>query len=173
MNGMKVTSQAIVVSILMLTSATTAGSQATTLTQKLSQETQARGYWADTSGLTWAAKDSDKAVSWDGAMKYCRKLRLAGYSDWRLPTIVELRDIYDAGLETPGRAGYGKGRPFTWHVKGGLFLRDHEWSSARGLDDRGHPTGFAWYFDFNSGEAFNYDEPSASKRALCVRRASE
>jgi hypothetical protein len=134
------------------------------------RNTQVRGYWVDTSGLMWAAKDSDKAVSWGGAMKYCRKLRLAGYSDWRLPTIYELHDIYDAGLESPGRAGYGKGRPFTWHVEGGLFLTDHEWSSNRTLDDRGHPSGFAWYFDFNSGEALNYDEPSAGKRALCVRR---
>jgi hypothetical protein len=128
-----------------------------------------RGYWVDTSGLMWAARDSDKAVSWGGAMRYCRKLRLAGYSDWRLPTTYELHDIYDPDLESPGRAGYGKGRPFTWHVEGGLFLRDHEWSSNRGLDDRGHPSGFAWYFDFNSGEALNYDEPSAGKRALCVR----
>ena len=103
------------------------------------------------------------------ATQYCQKLRLAGYSDWRLPKIYELQDIYDADLETPGLAGPGKGRNFTWHVEGGLLLSGDEWSSTRGLDDRGHPSGYAWYFDFNEGQRFNVDEPSAGKRALCVR----
>lgn len=59
------------------------------------RETQIRGYWVNTSELMWAGKDSGKDVNWGKAMKYCRSLRLAGYSDWRLPAINELRDIYD------------------------------------------------------------------------------
>ena len=137
------------------------------------RETQTRGYWVDTSDLMWAGKDSGKEVNWGNAIKYCRDLRLAGYSDWRLPTINELRDIYDPNLYSSGLAGPSKhSRPFTWHVEGRLFLTGDEWSSNRGLDDRGHPNGFAWYFDFNEGKAANYDEPSAGKRALCVRLAS-
>jgi hypothetical protein len=138
------------------------------------RETQTRGYWLDTSELMWTGKDSGKEVNWSNAMRYCRDLRLAAYSDWRLPTINELRDIYDANLDSSGLAGPSlRSRAFTWHVKGSLFLRGHEWSSNRGLDDRGHPNGFAWYFDFNEGKAANYDEPSAGKHALCVRRATE
>jgi hypothetical protein len=44
-----------------------------------------RGFWIDPStGLMWAGKDNGKDVSWKGGVKYCRDLRLAGYSDWRL-----------------------------------------------------------------------------------------
>jgi hypothetical protein len=133
------------------------------------RHTRERGFWIDTSGLMWSGKDSGKELNWGNAVRYCRNLRLAGFSDWRLPKIYELQDIYHADLETPGLAGPGKGRDFTWHVQGGLFLTGDEWSSNRGVDDRGHPTGYAYYFDFNSGKALNYDEPSAGKRALCVR----
>lgn len=135
-------------------------------------ETQMRGFWIDTSGLMWAGKDNGKDVSWGKAMKYCRDLRLAGYSDWRLATLYELQDIYDANVETPGLTGSGKGRSFTWHVRGGLFLSGLEWSSSRNHDDRGHPSGSAPRFDFNNGRQFN--DPlgySNGKRALCVRRA--
>jgi hypothetical protein len=131
--------------------------------------TEARGFWADTSGLMWTGKDSGRDVNWSKAIKYCHSLRLAGFSDCRLPTIYELRGIYKADLESPGRAGYGRGREFTWHVEGGLFLTGDEWSSTRPLNERGRPSGYAWYFDFNAGKALNFDEPSAGKRALCVR----
>ena len=38
-------------------------------------------------GLMWTVKESDKEMSLDQAAKYCRNLRLGGYSDWRLPTV--------------------------------------------------------------------------------------
>ncbi|MBS1803987.1 MAG: DUF1566 domain-containing protein [Acidobacteria bacterium] len=133
-------------------------------------ETPSRAYWVDTSGLMWAGKDNGKDVSWQGATKYCRNLRLAGYSNWRLATIYELQDIYDVNFDSPGSAG--SGRTVSWHVKGNLFLTGYEWSSSRNHDERGKPSGSAPRFDFNSGKRFNdmlgY---STFKRALCVRKA--
>jgi hypothetical protein len=43
------------------------------------------------------------------------------------------------------------------------------------MDDRGHPSGYAWRFDFNEGRSFGGDEISfrSNKRALCVRRSGE
>jgi hypothetical protein len=121
----------------------------------------------------WTARDTGKDESWGKAMKYCRGLQLAGYSDWRLPTLVQLRTIYDSSIDAPGLAGPGKGRPFTWHVKGNLFLTGDQWSSDQRLDDRGRPSGFAWYFDFNDGRSSNqptgFPYPYNNKRALCVR----
>jgi hypothetical protein len=138
------------------------------------QETQARGFWIDPStALMWAGKDNGKDVSWKNAVKYCRNLRLAGYSDWRLATLAELGAIYDRSANAPGLAGSGKDNLFTYHVKGNLFLTGDEWSSEPRYDDRGHPTGYAWYFDFNEGRSDNDPSglpyPHSLMRALCVR----
>jgi uncharacterized protein DUF1566 len=158
--------------------ATIAGAQSSTEDRGLAQETQVRGYWVDPStGLMWAGKDNGKDISYYKGMKYCRNLRLAGYSGWRLATMFELQPLYDRSVEAPGRAGDGKGgnpRDFTWHVKGNLFLTGDQWSSGRILDDRGKPSGYGYYFDFNEGKS-NDDQLgySAGKRALCVRRSGE
>jgi hypothetical protein len=142
--------------------------------EKAAQEAQARGYWADSpTGLMWTAKDNGKDVSWKTAMKYCRNLRLAGYSDWRLANLVELQGIYDKTAEAPGLAGMHSEEPTTWHVKGEVFLTANEWSSNYRQDDRGHFSGYVYYFDFNEGKS--NDDPTGwpygyeSRRALCVR----
>jgi len=166
--------QARSVLILIFVAAMIAGAQAPTENRSLVHETQARGYWIDPStGLIWAGKDNGRDVSWKGAVKYCRNLRLAGYSNWRLATLAELGAIYDRNANAPGLAGPGKESPDTWHVKGNLFLTGNEWSSERRYDDRGRPNGYAWYFDFNEGRP--NDDPTgwpysfAMMRALCVR----
>jgi hypothetical protein len=143
----------------------------------LAQNTQSRGYWVDAStGLMWAGKDNGRDVMWKNAVKYCRDLRLAGYSDWRLATVEELKAIYDKNANAPGLMGpSGRGHPATWHVKGELFLTGNQWSSTQKTDDRGHPSGWAWRFDFNDGESFDGDEVTfqTNKRALCVRRSGK
>ena len=159
-----------VVLILLSVAALPAGAQSPANDEGLKQETQARGYWIDPStGLMWAGKDNGKDVSWKGAMKYCRNLRLAGYSDWRLPNMAELQPIYDKTANAPGLSGpQKKPRTDTWHVKGNLFLTGNQWSSNYPTDDRGRPSGYAYYFDFNSGKP-NEDEDGYGARALCVR----
>jgi Protein of unknown function (DUF1566) len=147
--------------------------QISTENRGVAQEIQIRGYWIDPStGLMWAGKDNGKDVNWKNAVKYCRALRLAGYSDWRLATLGELEGIYDKNANAPGLMGpSGKGTASTWHVKGNLFLTGNQWSSTQLGDDRGHPSGYAPRFDFNEGRVFNGDEITfyTNKRALCVR----
>ena len=163
--------------LLLLVSALIASAQSTPGSQGGTQDTQSRGFWADPStGLMWAAKDNGKDVSWNKAMKYCRDLRLSGYSDWRLATLSELEGIYDKNANTPGLARLGgpaKGSDFTWHVKGNLLLTGNQWSSSQRIDDRGHPNGYEWYFDFNEGRPNNdptgFPYPFTNRRALCVR----
>jgi Protein of unknown function (DUF1566) len=152
-------------------SATNPGAQPST---GPAQETPARGYWVDPStGLMWAAKDNGKDVSWGKAMKYCRKLRLAGYSDWRLATLAELGAIYDRNANAPGLTAMHDDVHTMWHVKGNLFLTGDEWSSERRYDDRGHPSGYEWYYNFNEGRSDNdpsgFPYSSTLMRALCVR----
>jgi len=119
----------------------------------------------------WTARDTGKNVSWKKAMRYCRDLRLVGYSDWRLANMAELQGIYDNSANVPGLAGpHKKPRTVTWHVKGNLFLTGDQWSSNYRMDDRGRPIEYAYYIDFNSGKPDD-DQGGYSygKRALCVR----
>ena len=170
-------SQATVFLILLSSITVSAAAQSSTKDQGSAQQTQVRGDWVDPStGLMWAGKDNGKDVSWKKAMKYCRDLRLAGYSDWRLASLVELNGIYDKNVNAPGLARLGgpaKGSAFTWHVKGNLFLTGNQWTSDRRSDDRGHPIGYAYYFDFNEGRSNNqptgFPYAFTGMRALCVR----
>ena len=116
--------RAEIAALLFSVSALMASAQSASDAQGDVQETQVRGYWIDPSTrLMWAAKDNGKDISWNGAKKYCRNLRLAGNSDWRLPNMAELQGIYDLHANAPGLAGYRKKlRDVTWHVKGNLFL---------------------------------------------------
>ena len=53
------------------------------------------GTVTDTStGLTWQ-KASSSGNTWEQALAYCESLNLGGHTDWRLPTIKELRSLVD------------------------------------------------------------------------------
>jgi len=136
-------------------------------------DTQAHGFWVDPpTGLMWAGKDNGSNINWKNAVKYCRDLRLAGYSDWRLATLPELEGIYDEHAHSSGQDGHpGTYARSIYHVNGGLFLTGTQWSSTRRMDDRGKPSGFAWRFSFHDGQSFGGDEEwfTTNKRALCVR----
>ncbi len=47
------------------------------------------------SDLVWQREDDNKYYSWQGAIDYCRSLKLAGCSNWRLPTMWELESLVD------------------------------------------------------------------------------
>jgi len=51
--------------------------------------------------LMWAQADNMGDITWHEAQMYCKTPPIAGYkySDWRLPTILELRTLYDKDLE--------------------------------------------------------------------------
>ena len=163
----------MIASLLLFVAALEGSAQSAARSESRTQDTHARGFGVDPStGLMWTARDNGKDVTWKQAMKYCRDLRLAGYSDWRLASIGELEGIYDIDANAPGFMGpSGKGTAATWHVKGDLFLTGNQWSSTQKIDDRGHPSGWASRFDFNEGRVFNGDEITfyTNKRALCVR----
>jgi uncharacterized protein DUF1566 len=163
--------------ILLFAAAIIAGAQSPA-NDGATQKTPGREYWTDPdTGLMWAGRDSGKDMSWKAAVKYCRDLRLAGYSGWRLADMFELQGIYDRTAEAPGLAGRHSEEPTTWHVKGNLFLTAYEWSDSYRKDDRGHFSGYVYYFDFNEGKSTDdptgWPYPFSFRRALCVRGSGD
>jgi len=158
-----------------------AGAQHSNWDPLLAQKTQAQGYWTDPStGLTWAAKDSEKRMSWHKAAKYCRKLRDAGYSDWRLASIDELESLVN--LRAYATEHVGSSDIFHWngdlHVNGGLLLAgDRHWSSTQVSDpDKQVSKTHFWAFDYREGKRMSGFEDWAegdTMHALCVRSAQK
>ncbi|MGD0888558.1 MAG: DUF1566 domain-containing protein [Acidobacteriaceae bacterium] len=132
------------------------------------QKAKTREYWFDAStDLMWADHDNGQDVSWKKAVSYCRDLRLAGYSDWTLPTIYQLLSINDSHAEVSGAT-----EVISSGWKGGLTLTGSPWSSERINDDRGKPSGYAFYVDWFHGQQMKDQLGySAHKRALCVRKS--
>lgn len=64
-------------------------------------------------GLMWTKQDSwndtGGCLNWIDAKKYVSRLTTAGYSDWRLPTIDELKTIFDQSYP-PRKGGYQNGK---------------------------------------------------------------
>ncbi len=113
--------------------------------------------WTDpATGLTWTKQDNGSDVNWNQANAYCFNMRLGGYTDWRLPTIDELQDIYDVNANVN-----------SYHVKGNLQLSEYwQWSSSSG-----NASGEAWRFTFSHGGRISGPLGfGGGKRALCVRR---
>ncbi len=149
-------SSAVLVLLSCLTVAVIANAQLSQGAAK--RESKIRDYWVDSStGLMWAGKDNGEDTKWGAAMNYCRGLRLAGYADWRLPTIDELQGVWD-------KDGYSG-------IKGQIVLTGQRpWSSTRAIDHWGKVSRFAWFLDFSTGRR-DYEQLgyATQKRALCVR----
>jgi hypothetical protein len=52
-------------------------------------------------GLMWQQAVPAGTYTWAQALAYCPTLTLAGHSDWRLPSIIELESIVDYGQYNP------------------------------------------------------------------------
>jgi hypothetical protein len=64
--------------------------------------------------LMWAGKDNGSQISWDSAAKYCEKYSLAGYTDWRMPTLQELETLHTNNFQNL--------KPTTDNCSGSFFI---------------------------------------------------
>jgi hypothetical protein len=101
-------------------------------------------------GLIWTVKDNRADIDWKKSNGYCNDLVLDEASDWRLPTIDQLKALFDWRAFGPPRS-----------LK---LSRSNSWSLTR--DD----SSSAFYFDFNAGSQVSSTLKSSSDmRVLCVR----
>ena len=89
--------------------------------------------------------NSSDEVSWQEALAYCENATFAGYDDWRLPNIKELRSIVDYSMYYPAiNTDY-------FNAKSSYY-----WSSTTRADD----VGGAWVVDFYYGNDNYYGKSS-------------
>ena len=130
-------------------------------------------------GQDWSYP-SDYEMTWKEAVKYCDNLTEDGHSDWRLPTISELRHLIKECPKTmsggtcrvsdkclEGRCYNGECGGCSWNSSGaysefgeiGWF-----WSSST----RSDLTDTAWAVGFKDGDVYNYGK-SYNCYVRCVR----
>jgi len=56
-------------------------------------------------GLMWAPKDNGLDINWQDAKSYCENYRGGGYTDWRMPTLNELEELYDGNATSVSGQG--------------------------------------------------------------------
>ena len=130
-------------------------------------------------GKTWTEKSY---MTWQEAKDYCSKLTACGYSDWRLPTINELRTLIQncSATQTGGECGvtdsclsYNEccnsacsGCSYDYSGKySKLGDTGFLWSSSVKSDSSDN----AWYVDFYDGYVY-YDGKSFTHSVRCVRQ---
>jgi hypothetical protein len=114
------------------------------------------GTVTDTStGLTWQQVGSSTTMTWARALAYCEGLNLAGHTDWRLPTIKELRSLVDYNRYNPAiNATYF---PNT--------MSSVYWSSTTYANS----TNGAWAVNFYYGNDDSYDKDEINYQVRAVR----
>lgn len=113
--------------------------------------------------LMWAAKDNGKDIKWQDAKIYCDNYKGGGYTDWRLPKLDELEELYDEHKNQPAKCTNGNSIHFATVLIDitCLYLCASETNAS---------TNEAAFFDFGFGirSAFT-NHWSQSSRVLPVR----
>ena len=128
------------------------------------------GTVTDTStGLMWQQDGSPKAMTWEKALAYCDEMNnseglnnIGGYTDWRLPTIKELRSLVDYSRFAPAiKTTYFPDTVFS------SLVPFYYWSSTTFA----YYTYDAWAMDFSNGSDYNPNKYSNNNYVRAVRVA--
>lgn len=108
-------------------------------------------------GLVWPRDGGNiagKEMSWHEAMKWAKNLNYAGHSDWRLPTLEELKNMA------------GRGKDDKWLDANGFHdvAFRYYWSSS----SYAGTTKYAWYVNVSGGYVY-YGSKSRSNHVWPVR----
>ena len=101
----------------------------------------------------WQDEKQNFKGKWEQAQEYCKTLSLAGYKDWRLPTIAELLSITDKARSNPALNTAFK------YIADSGYLWYWSQTFVNGLP--------AWYVDFWNGGSSGSSGPLYVR---CVRQ---
>lgn len=108
-------------------------------------------------GLDWQRNIDAASFSWSAASSFCEQSSYAGFSDWRLPTRLELVSLLDLSRTNPALAleAFPSG-PSAWF-----------WTASTNAADEAK----AWYVYFYFGYP-DVDDRNVENRVRCVRDAA-
>jgi len=105
-------------------------------------------------GLSWTTTDNHTPLTWTSARYYCSSLSIDGYTDWRLPTLNELRGLH----EYPSHTKYQLNPAFQLSDR-------YMWTSTLAYSSATTDAYMRW--DFKKTESSFESKNTAN--ALCVR----
>lgn len=107
-------------------------------------------------GLMWERESASTTYTWAAAKSYCDALGLGGFSDWRMPTLIELESIVNHEKFNPA---------IDITVFPGTAPNGH-WSSS----PLASVASYAWVVHFNVGYTYGNDTTlTTSHLVRCVR----
>jgi flagellar biosynthesis GTPase FlhF len=126
-------------------------------------------------GLMW--EKETRKMNWNDAMEYAKNLRLGGYSDWRLPTVDELKEVVRScggtSVEHSDKNFYSildKNKAnFSYQscYKNKGFKND-DWYWYWGSTSISGGTDYGWLVDFDNGGVYYYRK-DGNDYLRCVR----
>ena len=105
------------------------------------------------SGLEWQKNNDATPRNWQAALAYCEELSLDSKTDWRLPSIRELKSIVNDHRYYPAIDPVFTCQPSSY------------WSATTVIN---HPATSAWIVNFANGDD-NWYVKTNSYRVRCVR----
>ena len=107
--------------------------------------------------IIWAANNSPIDINLADAKEYCLNFRGGGFDDWRLPTIIELRELYASDLWKDSQENNSKINIY-WRL----------WSSTIDYVNR-KPHSYAVFSFHNGRRHYIHNNTSSFLRVLPVR----
>jgi len=114
-------------------------------------------------GLMWQ-QDPAKMMNWQSALSYCddlnKDIKLGNHTDWRLPSIKELKSIADYSLTSPPAINtvFAATEP------------NHYWSATTNVFSKIY--SYAWFVDYVDGSSFPSDKIKELNYVRAVRDMS-
>ncbi len=126
----------------------------------------------EVTGLIWEKTPDFKKRSWDDAQRHAKALKLAGKTDWRMPTMKELFSIAHFEGNQHTRTPYiDKAFDFHWPTEadGGRDMDGQYWSSNKYLGTTMRSDASAFGFNFADGRIKGYPVSGRKTGKLFLR----